>query len=97
MKPEEWRQIEQLYLDGLERPPEQRPAFLAAACADDNEAIRREVESLLANEGEMEQFLETPPGIFAARLLAKREAPSMAGCTLGHYQMHLPYYERKGG
>ena len=47
MSSERWRLVERLYHDALERPAAERPAFLAEACAGD-EALRREVESLLA-------------------------------------------------
>jgi serine/threonine protein kinase/Tol biopolymer transport system component len=86
MKPDEWRQIERIYLEALERPSERRPAFLAEACGG-NDAIRREVESLLVYETELDQFLETPPGDFAARAVIRGQAAVMAGRTLGHYRM----------
>ena len=43
----------------VDRPVEQRAAFLNDACGDDVE-LRREVESLLKFNGEGGQFLETP-------------------------------------
>ena len=50
ISPERWQQVDQLYHLALEREPGQRGAFLAEACAGDEE-LRREVESLLAQEG----------------------------------------------
>ena len=47
MNPERWQQIERLYHSALEREPDHRDSFLAAACGDDDD-LRREVESLLA-------------------------------------------------
>jgi hypothetical protein len=44
MNPERWRQIDQLLEAALEREPEERAAFLALACEDD-ESLRRQVES----------------------------------------------------
>ena len=50
MTPERWQRIEQLYHDALEHPMDERSAWLAEACSDD-ESLRREVEVLLeANE-----------------------------------------------
>jgi hypothetical protein len=49
MSPKRWQQIERLYHEALERELPQRTAFLAEACADDD-ALRQEVESLLAQE-----------------------------------------------
>src|SRR5437773_8610213 len=50
MSPERRRQIEELYQAALERNPGRRAGFLAEACGDDEE-LRREVESLLAQDG----------------------------------------------
>ncbi len=58
MTPERWQQIEHLYHAALERPPAERAAFLDAACAGD-EALRREIESLLAFDEQAENFIET--------------------------------------
>jgi hypothetical protein len=59
MTPDRWQEIEQLYHSALKHEPDQRSAFLKQACAGD-EALRREVESLLANEGEAKSFIEAP-------------------------------------
>jgi TolB-like protein/cytochrome c-type biogenesis protein CcmH/NrfG len=45
----DWRRVEQLFHEALERPPDQRRAFLAQAC-DGDSALQHEVESLLAQE-----------------------------------------------
>ena len=47
MKPERWQKVEEIYHAAPEREPAQRATFLNEACAGD-EALRREVESLLA-------------------------------------------------
>lgn len=44
---ERWKQIERLYHQALERETSTRAAFLAEACAGDEE-LRREVVSLIA-------------------------------------------------
>jgi eukaryotic-like serine/threonine-protein kinase len=54
---EKWRQIESLYHTARERPPQERARFLEDACGSD-EALRGEVESLLANEDLASTFLE---------------------------------------
>jgi len=46
MNPERWVQLERLYHAALDQEPDERPAFLAAACEGDEE-LRVEVESLL--------------------------------------------------
>ncbi|HEV2845067.1 MAG TPA: serine/threonine-protein kinase, partial [Thermoanaerobaculia bacterium] len=59
MTPERWRQVKAVLDGALEREPERRVAFLAAACGDDSE-LRDEVESLLEMEAGSEKFLEEP-------------------------------------
>jgi len=48
---------------------------LEEACGDD-ESLRRQVESLLAYQSEAKNFIETPAMDWAARALAKDEAPT---------------------
>jgi hypothetical protein len=55
----DWQQIEKLYHSALEHEPRQRQAFLRQACAGD-EALRREVESLLAHKEQAEDLIEDP-------------------------------------
>ena len=58
MTPERWAQIDQLYEAYLAQPPGDRTAFLDRACAGDD-ALRAELESLLAAEKKQPAFLET--------------------------------------
>ena len=58
MTPERWATIKRLYHETLAYSANERGAFLADACAGDN-ALRREVESLLAQDGGA-AFLNTP-------------------------------------
>src|SRR2546426_11910593 len=53
------QQVERLYHQARERDPHERAAFLDQACGDDD-ALRREVESLLAEDDGVRSFLETP-------------------------------------
>ena len=83
MTPDRWQQIDQLFHAALERPPEDRPAFLDTACAGDPD-LRREVESLLRHEDSAEGFLERPALQHAAAQLAgdasiTRPDPLIAG------------------
>ena len=50
MNPQRWRQIERLYHEAMAQPAAARAGFLAAACAGD-EALRGDVEELLAAVG----------------------------------------------
>ena len=56
----DWQQIEKLYHSALEHEPRQRAAFLRQACAGD-EALRREVESLLAQRTKLRASLKSLP------------------------------------
>ncbi len=86
MTPERWQQIEELYHAALAHAPAVRAAFLQQACPDD-EALRREVESLLAAHDQAASFIEAPPADIAAGLVAEEQARSMNGRTLGHYRI----------
>jgi serine/threonine-protein kinase len=57
--PDRWRQVEDLYHRAIERENSERSAFLAEACAGD-EALRREVESLLGYQEQAEPLLQKP-------------------------------------
>ena len=87
MTPERWRQIEQLYHAALERAPAARASFLAGACAGD-EALRREVESLLAAHSQADTFIEIPPNDIAAAVFADDQAQGLIGRRLSHYRIH---------
>jgi len=49
MNADRWRQVADVYESAMERDPAARAAFLADACREDPD-LRREVESLLAQE-----------------------------------------------
>ena len=94
MKPERWELVSELYRGALGREKDQREAYLEGACAGDDE-LRQEVESLLAQEGKADSFLERPALEMAARELAADtgEPPSdptdvlEIGTTVSHYRV----------
>ncbi len=55
----DWERIRALFQGALERPPDERARFVREHSASD-EAIRREVESLLAAHVQAEGFLDAP-------------------------------------
>ncbi len=65
MTPERYEQVAELYHAALERAPGERAAFLAEACGPD-EALRREVASLLVSHEQAESFIERQPDDVAA-------------------------------
>jgi len=78
MKPERWQQIEKLYHAARKRDPGQRAAFLDQACAGD-EALLREVESLLASDAQASDFLAVPALRIAAEEIAEAQSRSLVG------------------
>jgi serine/threonine protein kinase/tetratricopeptide (TPR) repeat protein len=76
-----WREIESVYHSACERSLEERASYLESACGGD-EALRREVESLLANEDLAARFLETDEPEASARA---PEMPVPAGEQIGPY------------
>lgn len=101
MEPERWRQVERLYHAALEQAEAKRAAFLKQVCAGDD-SLLREVESLLAHDGETAGFLEAPAIHVVAKALAQdalgtgdlpQATDALNGKTVSHYRI----VERLGG
>ncbi|HKQ76882.1 MAG TPA: protein kinase [Blastocatellia bacterium] len=86
MAPERWKKVETLYLAALEREADERDAFLAEACAED-ESLRREVESLIHFHERADNFIEAPALEVAAQLEAESQKHSLIGRHIGPYQI----------
>jgi serine/threonine-protein kinase len=86
INPERWHQIESVLQLALERAPDQRSAFLAEACGDD-EALRCEVESLIATHEQATSFLETPLSKIATELFVTDQALLAEGTMFGSYKI----------
>ena len=85
MTPERWSDVERIYHAALTHDAPQRGAFLAEACAGD-EALRREVESMLAAESAAAGFMGTP-AVDSGML---SPATSFVGRQLGPYAILSP-------
>src|SRR5579862_562415 len=90
LTPQRWEQIRQVFDGALERPAQDRPAYLRALCARDDE-LRREVETLLLSSEQAGEFLETPAAHlsqFVSRDFAREDeaAEYPEGYRLGPYQ-----------
>src|SRR5215471_9046602 len=81
---ERWQRIESLFLEALAKAPEHRAAFLDQACSTDPE-LRREVESLLLNEGLARTFLESNESLGLADTGPRDPVP--AGHRIGPYSV----------
>src|SRR5688572_9454939 len=92
MDPERRTTIGRVYEAALERAPADRSAFVADACGGD-EAVRREVESLLAYADDTERFIERPAAEIVAREVwgsdtaASGSSPSLIGRQFGVYRI----------
>ena len=83
------RQISDIYHAALARNPAEREAFVRNAC-DEDEALRREVESLLQYEPQSSGFLESPAAVMAGALEGAAAGHVMAGRQLGPYTIVAP-------
>ncbi|HEV2202588.1 MAG TPA: serine/threonine-protein kinase [Bryobacteraceae bacterium] len=90
MTSEQWARIREIFEGALERPAQDRAAYLRVLCAGDDE-MRRDVEGLLASHDSSTDFLETP-AVHLAQALASTGAHGEdgeypAGYRLGPYQL----------
>jgi serine/threonine protein kinase len=86
MTPERWRQTNSLLQEAMDRPPEEREAFLDEVCAGDHN-LRKEVDSLLSFHERATVFLETPALEAASGLLADDPAGPLEGQVIGFYKI----------
>jgi len=103
MSNERWQQVETLYHEALEQDSGARAAFLAQACAADEE-LRREVETLLSYDKRGRDFIERPALELEARAMAaespeaellKEVSQAIAPSQIGPYRLLEPI--GKGG
>jgi len=86
MKDERWQKISGIFNSALKRTPEERAAYLSAACETDD-ALRREVESLLAAYNRTGQLLDAPAIEVAAPLLADEGGKLSRGQSIINYRV----------
>ena len=80
MTSEQWRQVEDLFHEALDRTPDDRVAFLDRVCADDW-ALRRQVEALLESFDDAGDFIEKP--IVDDSLSSSAKAPTSIESIIG--------------
>jgi eukaryotic-like serine/threonine-protein kinase len=93
MKPERWSKIESIFHKALEMDESRRSSVIEESCAGD-EALRREVESLLAHHSDSASFIEQPAfadqaGTITFRPVTAAAAPrpDLKGVAVGHYRI----------
>ncbi len=85
---ERWEQVARVFEAALERPAEERRAFLESRLAGDP-TLRAEIESLLEADAEASGFLEIPAAGARAELWQPRPAVR-AGARIGCYRILRP-------
>ncbi len=96
MEPELWRRVEDLCQRALELDESQRAEFLARSCAGD-EALRREVESLLAEDKKAGHFIESPAIELVGKLVASDAGADSGSRLIGATVSHYRIIEKLGG
>jgi serine/threonine protein kinase/tetratricopeptide (TPR) repeat protein len=87
MEASRWQQVERVYHAALEQEPGQRAAFLVEVCGDDND-LRREIESLLAQDLAATGPLDRPAFELATNLADNSRVMRLAaGTQLGPYRI----------
>jgi Tol biopolymer transport system component len=84
MSSDRWRQVEDLCHGALAFRAEERSAFLANACQGDD-ALLREVVSLLAQESSAERFMSVPAAALAGSAGPDQSRGTLVGARFGSY------------
>ncbi len=81
-----YRRIDEIFQAALELEPRERASHISQACSGDA-ALIKEVEDLLASDGQQWELIGTPAFEMVAPLLAKDQLELEAGDSVGHYQV----------
>ena len=93
MTPEQWQKLRPILESALELEPESRPAYVDGACSGD-EALRREILSLLNGTNHSDHFLMEPALDMVRRQVAhdqaerdREEELTLIGKKISHYRI----------
>ncbi len=81
-----WTMVKRIHQSALDIDPSERAAFVDSTCGGD-EALCREVQSLLTYAAEAESFLERPAVDIAPTPPGESHEATLVGRTLSHYQV----------
>jgi eukaryotic-like serine/threonine-protein kinase len=93
---ERWLRVEELCHRALEVAESRRAEFLKSACEGD-EALRLEIESLLAQEKKAEHFIESPALEVVSQWIASEAALESGEKLIGSKVSHYRVIEKLGG
>ena len=85
MTPEGWQKVKRIFNSALQYAPAERAAFLSTACLDDD-ALRREVESLITSHEKDGSFIDSPAFEAAAEMFTNQHE-LRADEWVGNYQI----------
>ncbi len=81
-----WQQVKQIFQAALDVPRAERSAYVSTACAGDEE-LRREVDSLLANEEDSDGFLSEMAVDYVPGVSLDEPPDANLGRHIGPYQI----------
>src|SRR5688572_26931105 len=81
-----WTTVKRIHQAALDVDPSERATFVDESCGGD-EALRREVQSLLTYAAEAESFLERPAVDIAPKPPGASHEATLVGRTISHYQV----------
>ena len=91
-RPEDWRQVREVFEGALALPAAERPAFVAESCGT-NQDLGRQVAALLDSHDRASDFLETP----ARELLGNLAVIDLEGARIGPYELESRDRRRRHG
>ena len=87
MTPERWKKVEEVFEAVLQRPPEDRAAFLDSVCANDI-TLRNQVDTLLLSLERAGSSVQSPAfGIALTDTMVGETSPTVIGKRLGAYRI----------
>jgi eukaryotic-like serine/threonine-protein kinase len=86
MTPERWQQVKEIFSSAIQCEPAQRSSFLAKACGGD-EALLKEIESLVAAHERDGSFISAPAYEAAAEWLVDEKAELKPGQKIASYEI----------
>src|SRR6185295_12065249 len=81
-----WQQVKEIFNSAIMHRPDERSLFISQACSGDD-ALRHEVESLIASHEESGSFIDQPAFEVAASLLTRERSELSPGRMIASYEV----------